>query len=365
MFFAHLINTTKSLRIPMKVLSIPFFFFLAFTGSVYALDFIETKDGGTLTGTIKHITHDTIILSTDYAGDITLQRDKIVGFSAEQPLSVRLNSGTVLTGPIKHQEQGTLAITADDASLFTQFNQISESWPPSEKDPEIVRIEQTHTDSLRKWSYDAGVDIAGKKGNSDEFGIAINVAAELAGKDDKLRLYGSVDKAEQEGIDSSDEIIIGSEYTAYTNDPWGWYARTEFERDDFEDLDLRALIGSGLNYRAFHSPEHSLELRAGLGYRHESFNDGSTEQSPTLDFGLTHDWQFVSWARMKNSLTYTPAIDDFGDYLITHDSGIEIPLGLSDYWQLRIGLRNDYKSLPATNRDNLDTSYYSRLQVGW
>ena len=117
----------------MKVLSIPLFFCLAFTGSVYALDFIETKDGGTLTGTIKHITHDTIILSTNYAGDITLQRDKIVGFSAEQSLSVRLNSGTVLTGPIKHQEQGTLAITADDASLLTQFNQISESWPPSEK----------------------------------------------------------------------------------------------------------------------------------------------------------------------------------------------------------------------------------------
>jgi hypothetical protein len=117
----------------MKVISILFFLCLVFTGSVYALDVIETKDGGTLTGTIKHITHDTIILSTDYAGDITLQRDKIVGVSAEQPLSVRLNSGTVLTGPIKHQEQGALAITAADSSLLTQFNQISESWVPAKK----------------------------------------------------------------------------------------------------------------------------------------------------------------------------------------------------------------------------------------
>ena len=106
-----------------------------------------------------------------------------------------------------------------------------------------------------------------------------------------------------------------------------------------------------------------LELRSGLGYRHESFNDGTTEQSPTLDFGLAHDWQFASWGRMTNNLTYTPAISDFGDYIITHDSGIDIALGFSDYWQLRFGLQNDYKSLPAEGRDNLDTSYYSRIQL--
>ena len=125
------------------------------------------------------------------------------------------------------------------------------------------------------------------------------------------------------------------------------------------------MLGTGLNYRAFHSPEHSLELRSGLGYRHESFNDGTTEQSPTLDFGLAHDWQFASWGRMTNNLTYTPAINDFGDYLITHDSGIDIPLGFSDHWQLRFGLQNDYKSLPAEGRENLDTSYYSRIQLNW
>ncbi len=349
----------------MKRLSIPLLFCLSFASTSYALDHVETKDGGMLTGTITQITKDTLTLNTDYAGKITLQRDKILGFSSEQPLSVRLNSGTTLSGTVQHQAQGELVIKAADAGLTTQLDAISEGWSVGQKDPQIVRLEEEHNAALRKWSYEAGVDIAGKKGNSEELGIGLALAAKLAGKDDALLFYASIDKAKQNGIDTSDEIILGTDYTSYSNDPWGWYTRAELERDDFENLDLRALIGAGLNYRVFNTPEHSLELRTGLGYRHESFNDGTTEQSPTLDFGLAHFWQFASWGQMKNTLTYTPAISDFGDYLLTHDSGIEIPLGFSDYWQLRLGLRHDYKSIPAAGRDSLDTSYYSRLQLAW
>lgn len=341
------------------------FFCLGFSGPILALDYIETTNGGTLTGIIKEINNDTIILSTDYAGDITIQRDKVLGFSSEQSLAVRLKSGTVLIGPVEHDQQGSLAISSSDAQLTTQLTNIAESWLPDQKDPEVVRLEEEHDKTIRKWSYEAGADITGRKGNSDEFGVAINLAAKLVGKDDSLLFYGSLNQAEQQGVDNTDEIIVGSEYTAYTNEPWGWYMRTELERDDFEGIDLRALFGSGLNYRVFNKPEHSLELRSGVGYRHESFTDGTTEQSPTLDFGLAHNWLFADWGRIKNNLTFAPAITDFGDYLITHDSSLEIPLGLSDYWQLRLGLRHDYKSIPAEGREGLDTSYYSRLQLAW
>lgn len=115
----------------------------------------------------------------------------------------------------------------------------------------------------------------------------------------------------------------------------------------------------------FHLPEHSLELRSGLGYSHESFSCGITEQPPTLYFGLALDWQFASWTHMTNHLTYTPAISNFSDYLLTHNSGIDIPLGFSDYWQLRFRLENDYKNFPAEGRGKLDTRYYSRIQLNW
>jgi hypothetical protein len=66
------------------------------------------------------------------------------------------------------------------------------------------------------------------------------------------------------------------------------------------------------------------------------------------------------WLTMNNALTYTPAFDDFADYLFVHDSSLELPVGASK-WVLRLGVRNDYKSKPAPDREELDTAYYTRL----
>jgi len=338
---------------------------LALPCSSYAIDQVETNDGGLLTGTIKAISETTIILATSYAGDITLQRDKVKGFSTEQPIFVRLKSGTTLAGLVQHKGEGELVITGQDATMTTKTVAVVESWSPQQDDPQIVRAEKERDALKRKWSYEAAVDVVGKKGNSDEFGAAVELAATLASKDDTLKFYASLDKASKNGTDTANETVFGSEYTAYFTDPWGWYVRGEIEKDDFEDLDLRTQVGAGLNYRVFKQETHSLELRSGLGYRYESFTDGTNESSPTLDFGLDHRWKFASWANMTNKLTYTPAITDFADYLVTHDSGINIPIGFSDYWNLRFGLRNDYKSMPADDRKHLDSSYYSRLQLRW
>ncbi len=326
-------------------------------------DYINTHDGSHLTGVIKQVTPDAIIMATEYAGDITIQRAKVLNFATEQALSTRLQDGTTTTSKIRALSNGMLSLSSTQTP--TAANDIVESWQPNQTDPEVLRQEKIRKDNLRKWSYAAGVDITGKKGNSDESSVAINVVTKLKGKQDVLKLYGSLDQAEQDGEDNSDETILGFEYTNYIYQPWGWYVRSEFEQDDFEDIDLRTLLGAGLSYRAINTPDHSLAFRSGLGYRHEKFTDGTKEQSPTLDLGLDHDWKIANWLRINNELTYTPAIDDFNDYLITHDSGLIIPLGNSEQWQLRLGLKNDYKSLPSAGNDHLDTSYYSRLRLSW
>lgn len=133
----------------MKRLSIPILFCFSFASTSFALDHVATKDGGMLTGTISQITKDTLILNTDYAGEITLQRDKILGFSSEQPLPFRLNSGTTLSGTVQHQAQGELAIKAADTGLTTQLDAISEGWSLGQEYPQIVRLEEEHNAALR------------------------------------------------------------------------------------------------------------------------------------------------------------------------------------------------------------------------
>lgn len=47
-----------------------------------------------------------------------------------------------------------------------------------------------------------------------------------------------------------------------------------------------------------------------------------------------------------------------------HDSGFEIPLS-AGFWKLRLGLNNQYNSRPQPGREELDTTYYTRLVLNW
>jgi hypothetical protein len=71
--------------------------------------------------------------------------------------------------------------------------------------------------------------------------------------------------------------------------------------------------------------------------------------------------QLKPWLTLDNSLGYAPAIDDFGNYLLTHDTSFVMPVGLTQHWTLRLGVDNDYNSEPAPDRDKLDTTHYARL----
>lgn len=332
---------------------------------VSAEDTIETSNGAVLIGDITRFDNTDITLLTDYAGEITVRRDAVTGFSSTEPRIVRLRGGRTLTGIITAGASGILEIAGADTTLRTNLDEIVESWRPGQKDPEQVRLEQQRDSLRRSWSFKAGVDIAGKSGNSKELGTDVNVVAQLAGVDDALKLYGSLERAEKDGDETSDETILGAEYTSFFSELWGWFVRGEVERDDFENLDLRTSIGAGLSYRLLNRPQHVLRIRGGAGYRFEDFNDGTSESSPTLDFGLEHNWQFTSWARLSSVVTYLPAVSEFADFLLVQDSGIEMPLGVFDQWVLRLGVRNEFKNRPAEGRKKLDSSYYSRIELNW
>lgn len=68
---------------------------------------------------------------------------------------------------------------------------------------------------------------------------------------------------------------------------------------------------------------------------------------------------------INTELSYVPSVEDSADYLISHESWMNFPLGASDMWKVRLGLRNDYNATPKGGRDRLDNTYYSGIVVDW
>ncbi|NJN52156.1 MAG: DUF481 domain-containing protein [Gammaproteobacteria bacterium] len=328
---------------------------LTFLTAPSLADTVVTLDGAHLTGTVSMLTPTTLTLDTSYAGTIAVQMSQVQSMQIEESITARLEDDTMVTGVATLNGDGALHIANETLTATTPLSKVRAAWRPGATPPPESGIA-----APRRWVYSVGADIVGKSGNSDEMTTNFVGDMALVTKDDELRMYASYQRAETESVETSDESILGASYTAFMYDPWGWYVRGELERDAFEDIDLRTSVAAGLTYRPINTQSRVLRLWSGLGYRHESFESGVDESSPTLDVGLSHRWIAKPWLTLNNELSVSPSVDDFGDYLFVHDSSMEMPVGASR-WLIRLGLRNDYKSKPAPDRDELDTTYYTRL----
>jgi putative salt-induced outer membrane protein YdiY len=322
-------------------------------------DTIITKNGSTLVGQVTTITPVAVTMETEYAGTITIDTGMISSLSTDMSISTKLEDGTLVIGITEISDDGFMNIRNESIDMRTSMDDLMASWLPDSTPPIEAGFPQE-----RQWHYNVGADITGKRGNSDENGTSVRAEAVLASDNDVLKFYTSVDRADTDGEDTSDEIIFGSSYTSYFSDKLGWYVSSELERDPFESIDLRASVSAGMSYWVYNQSDFSLELQSGFGYRHESFEDGNNINTPILDIRLNHLWQVNTWMNLTNSFIFMPSITDYFDYLLVQDSGITMPIGGSR-WSLRLGLQNDYKSEPAEERKKLDTTYYSRLLLNF
>lgn len=334
-------------------------------------DVVETSDGSRLTGKIISLDIGKIILETSYAGRLEIDQAKVISFSSDKDVFVRLQSGTTILGKVNGSSGGSLSISGPDGTLSTTISKVAATWQPEAQDPEYLRVEaakaKIEKEAERKWKYDVYLNIGGQNGNSSEFDSEFGGRATLESKNDRFAIGLNIEHEESNNQVTSEEVILDTEYTNFFSEKWGWFIREELEYDEFEDIQLRSTSAGGLTHRVYlRDNGDKLELRGGLSYRHESYISGiPDEQNVGLDFGLDHVWNFAEWGRSSNQVTFTPSVEDFSDYRLVQDSRIEIPLGKSDFWKLGLGLKNEYDNKPNTGLEELDTTYYSRLNLSW
>ena len=120
-------------------------------------DVIETKTGARILGKVTKIDAGSITVDTDYAGTITVKQDAVKTLTTDDPVAVRLESGTRFDGRISTAADGSLQIAGSDGTITTPVSKVTSSWKAGEKDPQLLAME-------RHWAYEAAVDITGKTG---------------------------------------------------------------------------------------------------------------------------------------------------------------------------------------------------------
>lgn len=324
------------------------------------------SDGSRLVGIVDSIEDGVVRFKPGWSDALEIPQAAVISIIDSEPSNYRLETGEVLRGTAQSAERG-LVIKSTSAEVAVSVSDIRSAWLPGQMDPEEEARLKAVEAQVRRWSYQVGFDVSGSSGNAENLGSAVDAQAKLEGPNDRLLLYGNYHYKETDGLRSADEQKGGIRYTNFFGKKYGWFVREELERDTFEGIDFRSTTALGLSYRFIKEERLSLEGSAGLSYRYDSFADVglANEDFPGLDFGADLAWQFADWGKLVTTVTYLPSFEDFADYLLEQETGVDVPLGVSDAWVMRFGFSNQYNSQPSGGRKNLDTTWFARLILNW
>jgi len=305
------------------------------------LDRVEVAGGAVLIGQIEKIDGGFLSLNTEYAGQLQVELEKI--------------------------EQVTLAIQRDlslppDIPVFAGTHPNLVAPERIRQKPKAASVEEPPP---RGWTFEGGINLTGKQGNSERMDIALVLEAELEREFDRVNLYTRYSYGTNRGVRSSDELILGGRYTSFFYEKIGIFVRQETEQDEFEGIKLRTTAAAGMTRRIRNEEDLRLEARAGISYRYEDYIDDGTDDFPGMDIGLEVDWRFVDWARFRGTYTFLPSISNLDDFIIEQDSGFNVPLDDEEFWKLRFGVTSQYNNDPDQGRERLDLRYYARFIASW
>lgn len=139
---------------------------------------------------------------------------------------------------------------------------------------------------------------------------------------------------------------------------WIIFVTNKNTYDEFENLDWRGTISSGLGYRFINEKNKRLIVRLGPGGTREIYNSPRLRRT-TFDIFMEIELRLPlsDHAQLEHKQTWTPSMDtgSIASILrVTTETGILFKLDNKDRWNLKFGLLQIYNSAPNAGRKKND-----------
>ena len=169
---------------------------------------------------------------------------------------------------------------------------------------------------------------------------------------------------------NSSEKKIENQGFVHLRSMWNFAPRTSLEAfvqrqyDEFIDLNARNLAGTGIKYGLIRASSHKdsthtfdMNVSVGIMYETETYNLAEKIVAPYLwrstNF-ISFDWMLEKKLNLTGVVYYQPALEDFGDYRISAEAGLEVQIAKRLFLVTRFTYR--YISRPITKVENFDLS---------
>jgi len=341
--------------------------FLLLCSSAFA-DQIVLKNGDRLTGTIEKSDDKSLVIKTEFAGEVTVDWSAIQDVKSEQPLHIALKDGKTVVGPVSTVD-GKLAVSTKNAgSIEVPKDAVTVMRNDSEQ---LAWEKAQHPGLLEGWNGGVTVGFGLTAGNSETKNLAVAFNGTRTGLHDKLTLYAA-------SVYSTNGLApAATRVTANTNRGGARFDRdlkprlfafvnADFATDALQDLNLRQVYGGGLGFHAIKNPNTTLDLLGGIAYTRENYTQVAPLPRLIRSFvaGQIGD-EFMHKLAKSTVITqrayFFPDFQNSGEYRATFDFGTVTKFSKWLGWQNTFG--DVYVTNPPTGKKKNDVVFTTGLNV--
>ena len=279
-------------------------------------DQVSLKNGDRLTGTIVQSDGKTLVLHTEYAGELTLKWDAVKGIESSAPLHVELQNGKTAVGPVSTSD-GTVRVATSSGEVAAPVGSVK----ALSQQAAYEKLEHGSLLSGWKGGVNAGFSFTG--GNSQTTNLAIGFLAARQSLKSKLGAYANTVYATNNGPGAVPSTTANTEaggirYDHDLNPKMFAFVGADFFADALQGLNLRSVFGAGLGYHAIKNDNTTLDFLGGLNYTRESYTTLHRNLvALTLGEELMH--KLGKSTILNQKLYLFPDLNSLGDYRGTFD----------------------------------------------
>lgn len=314
-------------------------------------DVVTLANGDRITGEVKRLDRGRLEFSTDDAGTLYLEWDKLVSVMATRIVEVVTGDGRRFLGSLERADRRMLAVSSPGGTTALSMAEVT-----------IIRPIGASFWSKLDGSVEAGFTYTRSSGVAQ---LNVNSDTVYQKPASKARLTASLTVTQTEDDPGRDDR--GSLEASYLHYPWRrWFitGAGRFERNESLGLALRSQLGAAIGPRLINSNRAQMTCGAGLAVNDERGVD--VEPTQNVEALFMFQSSFYTYDRPKTNLDiglqYYPSITSAGRQRFQLDADIT-----REFWKdlfVSANLYNTFDSRPP-NPAAAQNDVGVVLSIGW
>lgn len=359
-------------------------FLVALTVSAAQADQVVLKNGDRLTGKIVNGDGKTLLLKTEFAGDVTVQWDAITSMESTEDVYLTLKDGSKLAGKITTKD-GQFVVAAPASTAATSIPAASKDAvvavrnDAEQKAYDLAAERMAHPKFTYFWGgmFDTGLALTRGNSSTTTFTLASKAIRETPR--DKLTLYGNYvygkDSSTPPDRTTANALIAGVRGDLNLTPRVFVFAFADYQTNELQHLDLRQTYGGGFGYHIMKNERTTFDVFGGLSYERDAFGEyvllgppidlipSSTLNSLAAVVGEEFDTKFGKRSTFTERLSLYPSLTNAGDFRSQFDTTLVTQFKTWLSWQITFS--DSYINFPPPGLKANDMLLSTGLRVTW